>query len=73
MPCATSHLLVNLQYLDFSDNLLTDLTLAESLCEKNKTLKDLRVLNISGNPLKVSTGSLKSNMCNLLVIKIMQF
>ncbi|XP_037540449.1 toll-like receptor 2 [Nematolebias whitei] len=52
MPCATSHLLVNLQYLDFSDNLLTDLTLVESLCEKNKTLKDLRVLNISGNPLK---------------------
>ncbi|XP_017292469.1 toll-like receptor 2 [Kryptolebias marmoratus] len=52
MPCKTSHLLVNLQFLDFSDNLLTDLTLAETLCEEDETLKGLRVLNISGNPLK---------------------
>ncbi|MED6291833.1 hypothetical protein CHARACLAT_027702, partial [Characodon lateralis] len=52
MPCATSRLLVNLQYLDLSNNLLTDLTMAESLCHGEKTLKELRVLNISGNPLK---------------------
>ncbi|XP_071315966.1 toll-like receptor 2 type-2 isoform X1 [Trachinotus anak] len=52
MPCPTSGLLVNLQYLDMSDNLLTDMTLSETLCDGNSPLKDLRVLNISGNALK---------------------
>ncbi|KAM4536954.1 toll-like receptor 2 type-2 [Odontesthes bonariensis] len=52
MPCQTSQLLVNLQYLDLSDNLLTDLTVAETLCERNKTLEELRVLNMSGNALQ---------------------
>ncbi|XP_070404285.1 toll-like receptor 2 [Nothobranchius furzeri] len=52
MPCQTSQLLVNLQYLDLSNNLLTDLTLAETLCDKSSTLEDLRVLNISKNPLR---------------------
>uniref|UniRef100_A0A3Q2EHK7 Toll-like receptor 2 n=1 Tax=Cyprinodon variegatus TaxID=28743 RepID=A0A3Q2EHK7_CYPVA len=59
MPCKTSRMLVNLQYLDLSSNLLTDLTIAESLCHGQETLKQLRVLNISGNPLKVSVYSLK--------------
>ncbi|KAF1380924.1 hypothetical protein PFLUV_G00169120 [Perca fluviatilis] len=52
MPCNTSHLLSNLQYLDLSDNLLTDLTLAETMCNGDGTMKDLRVLNVSGNALK---------------------
>nr|QNT60750.1 Toll-like receptor 2 [Micropterus salmoides] len=52
MPCATSPLLVNLQYLDMSDNLLTDMTLVETLCDGKGTLKELRVLNISGNALQ---------------------
>ncbi|TDG99376.1 hypothetical protein EPR50_G00193710 [Perca flavescens] len=52
MPCNTSHLLLNLQYLDLSDNLLTDLTLAETMCNGDGTMKDLRVLNVSGNALK---------------------
>ncbi|XP_034532506.1 toll-like receptor 2 type-2 [Notolabrus celidotus] len=52
IPCPTSRLLVNLQYLDLSDNLLTDLTLRETLCRGDGTLKNLRVLNISGNALK---------------------
>nr|USC27890.1 toll-like receptor 2-1 [Sebastiscus marmoratus] len=52
IPCPTTHLLVNLQYLDLSDNLLTDMTLVETLCDGNSTMKDLRVLNISGNALK---------------------
>ncbi|KAK2863373.1 hypothetical protein Q5P01_002906 [Channa striata] len=52
MPCATSFLLKNLQYLDLSDNILTDLTLAETLCYGAGTMKDLRVLNISGNAFK---------------------
>lgn len=53
MPCFTSPLLKNLQYLDLSDNLLTDMTLTETLCDGDSPLKDLRVLNISGNALKV--------------------
>uniref|UniRef100_A0A3P9IGJ1 Toll-like receptor 2 n=1 Tax=Oryzias latipes TaxID=8090 RepID=A0A3P9IGJ1_ORYLA len=52
MPCLTSQLLVSLQYLDLSDNLLSDLTLTESLCDQKPTLRELRVLNVSGNPLK---------------------
>ncbi|KAG7236292.1 hypothetical protein INR49_001208 [Caranx melampygus] len=52
MPCLTSGLLVNLQYLDLSDNLLTDMTLSETLCYGNGTLEHMRVLNISGNDLK---------------------
>lgn len=56
MPCLTSHLLKNLQYLDLSDNLLTDLTLAETLCDGDSPLKALQVLNISGNALKVLSG-----------------
>lgn len=58
MPCLTSHLLKNLQYLDLSDNLLTDLTLEETLCGTTQTLKDIRVLNFSGNALKVKYETL---------------
>ncbi|XP_016535116.1 toll-like receptor 2 isoform X2 [Poecilia formosa] len=65
MPCETSKLLVNLQYLDLSDNLLTDLTTAESLCHGAPTLKELRVLNISGNPLK-SLSMISHLVTNLL-------
>ncbi|XP_067437011.1 toll-like receptor 2 [Thunnus thynnus] len=52
MPCPTSKLLKNLLYLDLSDNLLTDMTLTETLCGGHSTMKDLRVLNVSGNALK---------------------
>lgn len=55
LPCQTSHLLKNLQYLDLSDNLLTDMTLEETLCNGNGTMRNLRVLNVSGNALKVSS------------------
>ncbi len=61
MPCNTSRLLRSLQYLDLSDNLLTDLTLEETLCNGDSTLKDLRVLNISGNALKVLSRNLMTN------------
>lgn len=45
--------MVHVEYLDVSDNQLTDLTLIYMLCDRNETMKDLRVLNMSGNPLKV--------------------
>lgn len=53
MPCNTSRLLTSLQYLDLSDNLLTDMTVTETLCDGDGSMKDLRVLNFSGNALKV--------------------
>lgn len=56
MPCFTSRLLKKLQYLDLSDNLLTDMTLTETLCDGDSPLKGLRVFNVSGNALKVGPG-----------------
>lgn len=67
MPCLTSHLLRNLQYLDLSNNLLTDLTLTETLCEGHGPLKDLRVLNVSGNALKVRSRLLDPGPCETFV------
>lgn len=61
MPCRTSHLLKNLQYFDVSDNLLTDMTLSEILCDGAAVLVDLRVLNVSGNALKVVSQTCKMN------------
>ncbi|XP_055012389.1 toll-like receptor 2 isoform X2 [Boleophthalmus pectinirostris] len=52
MPCFTAFLLKNLMFLDLSENLLTDPTLTETLCEGAGVLKNLRVLNISANAIK---------------------
>nr|QAA92197.1 toll-like receptor 2 [Plecoglossus altivelis] len=52
LPCLTSSLFTNLQYFDLSNNLLTDLTLAETLCHGDGTLRNLRVLNVSSNAIK---------------------
>ncbi|CAL8241242.1 unnamed protein product [Merluccius merluccius] len=56
LPCLTSRLMVNVEFLDLSDNLMTDMALQEALCGTDwaniPTLTDLRVLNVSGNPLK---------------------
>ncbi|XP_038163198.1 toll-like receptor 2 [Cyprinodon tularosa] len=52
LSCYLTKMMVNVQYLDVSDNLLTDLTISYMLCGNEETLKELRVLNISGNPLK---------------------
>ncbi|XP_041634664.1 toll-like receptor 2 type-2 [Cheilinus undulatus] len=50
--CPSTYLLLNLQYADLSDNHVSDLALQESLCHGESPLKDLRVLNISGNFLR---------------------
>lgn len=54
LSCYSTRLMKEVQYLDMSDNLLTDLTLGYMLCDGEETLPELRVLNISGNNLKVS-------------------
>uniref|UniRef100_A0A668AFB3 Toll-like receptor 2 n=1 Tax=Myripristis murdjan TaxID=586833 RepID=A0A668AFB3_9TELE len=51
LPCNSTRLLKNLQYLDLTNNLLTDMTLEQTLCNGDGTLKNLRVLNFSGNSL----------------------
>ncbi|XP_054876264.1 toll-like receptor 2 type-2 [Poeciliopsis prolifica] len=52
LSCYLTQMMVNTLYLDVSDNLLTDLTLSYMLCDGDKTLPELRVLNMSGNLLK---------------------
>ncbi|CAL9694839.1 unnamed protein product [Knipowitschia caucasica] len=52
MPCLTSMIFKNLEYLDMSENLLTDPTLRQTLCEGMCVLSNLRVLNISANTIK---------------------
>uniref|UniRef100_A0A3P9MQC4 Toll-like receptor 2 n=1 Tax=Oryzias latipes TaxID=8090 RepID=A0A3P9MQC4_ORYLA len=52
LSCYSTRLMKEVQYLDMSDNLLTDLTLGYMLCDGEETLPELRVLNISGNNLK---------------------
>uniref|UniRef100_A0A3B3ZSU8 Toll-like receptor 2 n=1 Tax=Periophthalmus magnuspinnatus TaxID=409849 RepID=A0A3B3ZSU8_9GOBI len=43
---------LNLEFFDLSENLLTDMTLTETLCAGAGVLKGLRVLNISANAIK---------------------
>ncbi|KAK5606875.1 hypothetical protein CRENBAI_014116 [Crenichthys baileyi] len=52
LSCYLTQMMVNTEYLDVSDNLLTDLTLPYMLCDSGEVLQNLRVLNISGNHLK---------------------
>ncbi|KAM9717469.1 LOW QUALITY PROTEIN: toll-like receptor 2 [Menidia menidia] len=52
ISCKMVQLMEDVQYLDLTDNLLTDLTLGYMLCDEQHSLSDLRVLNMSGNILK---------------------
>ncbi|XP_062865722.1 toll-like receptor 2 [Trichomycterus rosablanca] len=52
IPCITSYLLKKLEYLDMSQNLLSDLTIRESLCDGKGVMHNLNVLNVSSNSLK---------------------
>ncbi|MEQ2242645.1 hypothetical protein ILYODFUR_038065, partial [Ilyodon furcidens] len=59
LSCYLTQMMVDTEYLDVSDNLLTDLTLPYMMCDSGETLQNLRVLNISGNHLKVSALNLR--------------
>ncbi|XP_028840040.1 toll-like receptor 2 [Denticeps clupeoides] len=52
MPCNTSRLMPRLEYLDLSQNLLSDMTIRESLCNGDGSMRKLRVLNVSRNSIK---------------------
>ncbi|XP_007260346.3 toll-like receptor 2 type-2 [Astyanax mexicanus] len=52
LPCVTTFLLIKIQYLDFSQNLLSDLTMRETLCYGLGIMVHLNTLNVSYNSLK---------------------
>ncbi|XP_036418523.1 toll-like receptor 2 [Colossoma macropomum] len=52
MPCITSYLLKKIEYLDLSQNLLSDITLQETLCRGVGIMHNLNTLNVSHNSLK---------------------
>lgn len=52
IPCLTTYFLQKLEYLDLSQNLLSDMTLQESLCNGACKMCKLNTLNVSHNSLK---------------------
>ncbi|KAL7852937.1 hypothetical protein SRHO_G00187220 [Serrasalmus rhombeus] len=52
MPCITSFLLKKIEYLDLSQNLLSDVTVEETLCRGMGKMHNLNTLNVSYNSLK---------------------
>lgn len=51
IPCQSSSDFSNLEYMDMSDNIISDLALSQMLCDGNGTLLSLKTLNISRNQL----------------------
>nr|WHE44611.1 toll-like receptor 2 [Triplophysa yarkandensis] len=64
IPRQTTFMLSHIEYLDFSQNLLTDLTIQETLFTGFGQLQNLNTLNVSQNSLK-SFGLLSSLVANL--------
>lgn len=52
IPCSTTYFLQKVEYLDLSQNLLSDITIQESLCNGDCKMRDLHTLNVSHNSLK---------------------
>lgn len=52
IPCPTTYFLRNLEYLDLSQNLLSDVTIQETLCKGSCKMHNLNTLNVSHNSLK---------------------
>ncbi|XP_042340500.1 LOW QUALITY PROTEIN: toll-like receptor 2 [Plectropomus leopardus] len=52
IPCKSAVDFVNLEYLDVSDNLCTDLTLSNMMCDGQGSFFNLQTLNISKNHLQ---------------------
>ncbi|XP_053332572.1 toll-like receptor 2 [Clarias gariepinus] len=52
IPCLTSCFLKKVEYLDLSQNLLSDITMQESLCNGDSHMRNINTLNVSHNSLK---------------------
>lgn len=52
IPCITTLFLQKVEYLDMSQNLLSDITMKESLCRGHSPMSNLNTLNVSHNSLK---------------------
>ncbi|XP_028286546.1 toll-like receptor 2 [Parambassis ranga] len=51
IPCAASTHLINLEFLDISDNIISDFALREMMCDGSGVLCNLQTINISRNHL----------------------
>ncbi|XP_071360778.1 toll-like receptor 2 [Trachinotus anak] len=65
IPCETSNDLAKLEYLDISDNLLTDITLREMMCDGNGVLWNLQTFNVSRNDLRLINSQVFTKLENL--------
>ncbi|XP_067153221.1 toll-like receptor 2 type-2 isoform X1 [Apteryx mantelli] len=72
VPCRLSQRLLSLEYLDLSENLLRDQSLAHSACQGGWPL--LQILNLSQNSLSdlKMTGKSLSHLRNLILLDISQ-
>nr|ANA09009.1 Toll-like receptor 2 [Tachysurus fulvidraco] len=52
IPCITTYFLRHVEYLDLSQNLLSDITMQETLCNGKCNMHNLNMLNVSHNSLK---------------------
>lgn len=51
VPCQSTASLQKARYIDFSDNILSDMALSELLCDGTGVLRNLQTINISSNHL----------------------
>nr|QCL09083.1 Toll-like receptor 2 [Lutjanus peru] len=65
IPCQTSFALFKLEYMDVSDNILSDLTLDEMMCNGEGVFRSLRTINISRNLLRSINSQLFTKLSKL--------
>ncbi|XP_062289949.1 toll-like receptor 2 isoform X2 [Scomber scombrus] len=65
VPCKTSGDLLDLEFLDITGNLITDLVLREMMCNGNGVLFNLQTINISRNHLRSINSQLFTKLDKL--------
>lgn len=65
IPCDSSTLLSKLEYLDISDNILSDIALSQMMCDGKGLLWNLQTFNISRNHLLSINSQLFTKLVNL--------
>ncbi|KAM3623388.1 uncharacterized protein V6R79_010541 [Siganus canaliculatus] len=65
LPCESSEDFSNLEYVDMSNNIMTDLTFSEMFCQGEGILWNLQTLNVSGNDLHFINSQLVTKLDNL--------
>ncbi|KAM9363735.1 toll-like receptor 2 [Symphorus nematophorus] len=65
LPCESSHAFAKLDYMDISDNILSDMTLSQMMCDGKGVFWSLRTLNISRNHLQSINSKLFTKLNKL--------